>query len=116
VRTPVTTRILVVGGGYVGLYSALGLERHLTTAEATLVSPESFMVYQPFLPEAASGTIEPRHVVIPLRDLLRKTRVIVGRLEGLGHDDRVARVVLPSGEPQTLAYDHIVLGLGLVGG
>src|SRR5437870_5179279 len=54
-------RILIVGGGYVGLYTALGLQKRLREAEAdiTLVTPESFMTYQPFLPEAASGNIEP---------------------------------------------------------
>src|SRR5205823_11272380 len=67
-------RILIVGGGYVGLYAALGLQRRLRPDEATitLVNPASFALYQPFLPEAASGSIEPRHVVVPLRPLLRR--------------------------------------------
>lgn len=73
-------RILIVGGGYVGLYSALGLEKRLRPGEAeiTLVSPESFMVYPPVLPEAAAGNIEPRHVMVPLRTVLRHVCLITG--------------------------------------
>src|SRR5690606_28985497 len=60
--------ILVVGGGYVGMYTALGLQRRLRRrARITVVDPRSYMTYQPFLPEAAAGSLEPRHVVVPLR-------------------------------------------------
>src|SRR6478736_1907237 len=63
------TRILIVGGGYVGMYTALGLQKKLSrgSAEITVVEPQSNMTYQPFLPEAAAGSVEPRHVVVSLR-------------------------------------------------
>ena len=67
------TRILVVGGGYVGMYTALRLQRKLKRelrqrkVEVIVVDPRSYMTYQPFLPEAAAGSVEPRHVVVPLR-------------------------------------------------
>ena len=54
---------LILGGGFAGA----SLARLLGPAGATLVSPENFMLYTPLLPEAASGTLEPRHVVVPLR-------------------------------------------------
>src|SRR5712691_13257476 len=110
------TRILIIGGGYVGLYSALGLQRRLRTGEAdvTLVNPESFMVYQPFLPEAASGNIEPRHVVVPLRTVLGRTRLITGAVVALNHERRVASVAPAEGPPQEVAYDVVVIGLGSV--
>ena len=61
-------QILVVGGGYVGMYTALHLQRTLRLrrgeATITVVSPQSYMTYQPFLPEAAAGSVEPRHVVV----------------------------------------------------
>jgi NADH dehydrogenase len=116
VAAPAVPRVLIVGGGYVGVYTALGLQRALRPGEAevTLVSPESFMVYQPFLPEAASGNIEPRHVVIPLRRILKRVRLITGGLEGLDPGGRRATVRPVEGEPFDLEYDVIVLGLGSV--
>lgn len=108
-------RILIAGGGYVGLYVALGLEKKLRgDHEITMVTPDSYMTYQPFLPEAASGSIEPRHVVVPLRRTLKRTRLVTGRVVGLDHPSRTATVRPEEGPDQTLAYDHIVIGLGSV--
>src|SRR5712691_7244709 len=113
-RSPV--RILIVGGGYVGVYSALGLQKGLRRGEAdvTLVNPESFMQYQPFLPEAASGSIEPRHVVVPLRPVLKRTRLITGEVVALDHAGRTATVRPTEGEPFDLAYDVVILAPGSV--
>lgn len=107
-------RILIVGGGYIGLYSALRLERLLkgTAHVLTLVSPESFMQYQPFLPEVASGTIDPRAVVVPLRRVLRRTDVVGGEVTRIDHEVRAAIVRLADGEERAYPYDHIVLGAG----
>lgn len=107
-------RVLVVGGGYVGMYAALRMERRLRRAghEPVLVNPENFMQFQPFLPEAASGTIEPRHVVVPLRQVLRRTIVIVGEVEALEHDERRATVRLLDGAVRVLPYDVVVLAAG----
>ncbi|MEO6714357.1 MAG: NAD(P)/FAD-dependent oxidoreductase, partial [Mycobacteriales bacterium] len=86
-------RILIAGGGYVGLYAALELQRTVGRGvEITLVSPESYMTYQPFLPEAAAGSLEPRHVVVPLRRVLPKVRVVNGSLVGVDHAARRATV------------------------
>jgi NADH dehydrogenase len=109
-------RILIVGGGYVGLYSALRLERRLEAgqAELVLVNPDSFMTYQPFLPEAAPGNIEPRHVVIPLRTVLRRTRVITGQVTALDHGGRTATIQPTAGPAFDLVYDHVVIAPGSV--
>ena len=109
-------RILIVGGGYVGVYAALELERRLAVGEAeiTLISPENYMRYQPLLPEVASGSVEPRHVVIALRRILRRTRVVQGELIALDHDRQTARVELGDGTRREIIYDHVVLGLGSV--
>src|ERR687891_1439342 len=66
--------VVVVGGGFGGMYAARHLERRVPAgaAEIVLVNPENFMLYTPLLPEAASGTIEPRHVVVPLRRGVRR--------------------------------------------
>lgn len=73
----VAPRIHIVGGGYVGMHTALPLERLPRPGEATVMvaDPRSYMTYQPLLAEAAAGNLEPRHVVVPLRGVLRRTRV-----------------------------------------
>src|SRR3712207_9136266 len=67
--------MLVVGGGFAGSYVA----RLLGERGATIVSPENYMLFTPLLPEAASGTLEPRHVVVPLRMMCPHAEVVLGR-------------------------------------
>lgn len=76
-----TPRIVILGGGYVGLYTALTLRKRLGQDRVAIVvvDPRSYMTYQPFLPEAAAGSIDPRHTVAPLRRELRGATVINGR-------------------------------------
>src|SRR5205823_5605671 len=68
--------------------------------------------YQPFLPEAASGNIEPRHVAVPLRTVLRGVRVVTGEVTAVEHDRQTAIVTPLEGPPFELEYDHVVLGPG----
>ncbi|WP_131784785.1 NAD(P)/FAD-dependent oxidoreductase [Protofrankia symbiont of Coriaria ruscifolia] len=102
--------ILVVGGGYVGMYTALRLQRRLRQGEATVtvVEPNSYMTYQPFLPEAAAGNLEPRHVVVPLRRVLNGCRVVSGSVTGINHAQRVAHIAPNQGAPHELRYDVLV--------
>ncbi|KLL13104.1 MULTISPECIES: NAD(P)/FAD-dependent oxidoreductase [Protofrankia] len=102
--------ILVVGGGYVGMYTALRLQRRLRQGEATVtvVEPNSYMTYQPFLPEAAAGNLEPRHVVVPLRRVLNGCRVVSGSVTGINHAQRVAYIAPNQGAPHDLHYDILV--------
>jgi NADH dehydrogenase len=106
-------RILVVGAGFAGLYAALGMKR---LAEAghpiTVVNPENFMQYQPFLPEVASGTIDPRAVVVPLRRVLRHCEVVIGEVVRVDHEAHVATVRVPDGRERTQPYDIVVLAAG----
>ncbi|MFJ9666687.1 NAD(P)/FAD-dependent oxidoreductase [Streptomyces sp. NPDC101219] len=118
-------RILVVGGGYVGMYTALRLQRKLKRelgrgeAEITVVTPDPYMTYQPFLPEAAAGAISPRHVVVPLRRVLDRCRIVIGEATAVDHARRTATVTTlatdeEGGTGQQLAYDHLVLAPGSV--
>lgn len=111
-----TPRILILGGGYVGLYTALQLRKRLGRDRAAIVvvDPRSYMTYQPFLPEAAAGSIDPRHTVAPLRRELRGATVINGRASAIRHDDRAVQVTPVEGEPYWVRYDHLVLSLGSV--
>jgi NADH:ubiquinone reductase (H+-translocating) len=111
-----TPHILIAGGGYVGMYTALGLQRRLRAGEArvTLVDPRPNMTYQPFLPEAAAGNLEPRHVVVPLRRTLKGTHVVSGRVVGIDHAHKVATIEPAEGATYQIAYDILVSALGSV--
>jgi len=107
-------RILIVGGGYIGMYAARRLERKLDASahQLTLVNPENFMLYQPFLPEVASGLIDPRAVVVPLRRVLRRAQLVVGEVEEIDLGAKQASVRLSGGDPRELAYDVLIFGAG----
>ncbi len=111
-----TPHILILGGGYVGLYTALRLQRKLRRGEArvTIVDPRPTMTYQPFLPEAAAGSLEPRHVVVTLRQVLRNAQIRRGRVTEINHADRRVTITPVVGEPYDLTYDHLVVALGSV--
>jgi NADH:ubiquinone reductase (H+-translocating) len=110
------TRILIVGGGYVGMYTALRLQKKLSRgrAEITVVDPQSNMTYQPFLPEAAAGSLEPRHVVVPLRQVLRHCRVVTAAVTGIEHARKVATVLPAEGDSFEIGYDLLVVCPGSV--
>ncbi|UNO41611.1 NAD(P)/FAD-dependent oxidoreductase [Streptomyces sp. MST-110588] len=109
-------RILVVGGGYVGLYAARRILKKMRYGEATVtvVDPRSYMTYQPFLPEAAAGSISPRHVVVPLRRVLPKAEVLTGRVTSIDQDRKVATVAPMVGEAYELPFDYLVIAMGAV--
>jgi NADH:ubiquinone reductase (H+-translocating) len=102
--------VLVAGGGFAGGYVA----RLLGRRGATIVSPENFMLYTPLLPEAASGTLEPRHVVVPLRQMCPHAELLLGRVTAIDADLRTAHVETPEAGSFDLAWDHLVLALGAV--
>jgi len=106
-------RVLIVGGGFAGTYAALEMERLADAGHTvTLVSAENFMQYQPFLPEVASGTIDPRAIVVPLRSVLKRLNVNVGEVTAIDHDARRAQVRIGDGSSVTLDYDILVLTAG----
>ena len=106
-----TTRggTLVLGGGFAGSYVA----RLLGKRGATIVSLENFMLYTPILPEAASGTLEPRHVVVPLRQMCPHAELILGRAMAL--DAGRQRVQIQTEEELFwIEYRDLVVALGAV--
>jgi NADH:ubiquinone reductase (H+-translocating) len=100
---------LVLGGGFAGSYVA----RLLGEPGATIVSRENFMLYTPILPEAASGTLEPRHVVVPLRMMCRHAELVLGRATALDLGARSVDVETEVG-PARIAYEQLVVALGAV--
>ena len=109
-------KILIVGGGYAGFYTAWKLEKHLRRGEAevTVVDPLPYMTYQPFLPEVAAGSIEARHSVVALRRHLKKTKIVAAKVTGINHADKVATITPIVGDPYELEYDQIVVTAGAV--
>jgi NADH dehydrogenase len=109
-------RILVVGGGYAGFYTAWKLEKKLRKDEAEIVviDPRPYMTYQPFLPEVAAGSIEPRHAAVSLRSHLRRARLIQAAVTRIDHASRSVTVLPRDGEEFTLDYDVIVVTAGAV--
>jgi len=101
--------VLVVGGGFAGAYVA----RELGGRGATVVSKENFMLYTPLLPEAASGTLEPRHCVVPLRVMCPHAELILGSVNAVDLEARTVAVETDEG-PQTVGWRELVLALGAV--
>lgn len=110
------SRIVVVGGGYVGMYAALRLQKRLRRSEAeiTVIDPQSHMTYQPFLPEAAAGSIEPRHVVVPLRKVLKRCQHLTGRVTAIDAAAREVTVEAAAGHVTRLGYDVLIVAPGSV--
>jgi NADH dehydrogenase len=100
---------LILGGGFGGGYVA----RYLGSRGATIVSLENFMLFTPMLPEAASGMLEPRHCVIPLRMMCPHAELLLGRAVGLDEDAATVSVETDFGTHE-LGYHNLVIALGSV--
>lgn len=109
-------KILIVGGGYAGFYTAWKLEKLLRSGEAevTIVDPLPYMAYLPFLPEVAAGSIEPRHAVVARRRHLKRTQNIAGEVTAISHANKTVTITPNVGEAYDFAYDHIVVTTGSV--
>lgn len=108
--------VVIAGGGFGGAAAARELERLLPkqSARLTLVNETNFALYTPFLPEAAAGMLEPRHVVTPLREILKRTYLRLGSV--VGHDPAAKTVTVRGkyGDTETIPYDQLLLALGSV--
>ncbi len=109
-------QILIIGGGYAGFYTAWKLEKLLRKNEAvvTLVDPLPYMTYQPFLPEVAAGSIEPRHAIVSHRQHLKKTNLVSGRMTKVNHKLKKATIAIQGGKSRVIEYDQIVMTAGAV--
>ena len=112
---PQTQKIVILGGGYVGLYVAWTLEKHSELPlEVTLIEPRAYMTYQPLLPEVAGGHIDPRNVTVDLRQALKHTNVVRGSATALDSKAKTVTVAPVEGGEVEYEYDHVVVGLGAV--
>jgi NADH dehydrogenase len=108
--------VVIAGGGFGGLYAARGLERRLPrhSARIVLVTDANFMLYTPLLPGAAAGSLEPRHVVVPLREELEWTDIRLARVTGADPALHELHVHTAAGHEETIGYDQLIVALGSV--
>jgi NADH dehydrogenase len=102
--------VLVAGGGFAGAYVA----RLLGSRGATIVSHDNFMLFTPLLPEAASGMIEPRHVVVPLRQMCPHSELLLGDVTAVDREARTVHVESADIGAFDVEYEQLVLALGAV--
>lgn len=108
-------KILILGGGFGGFYTAKKLEKHAPAdTTITLVNNTNYLTYAPLMPGVAAGTLDPRHIVTPLRDHLKRTQLRVGWVTGGDPKAQQVRVEMVSGREHTFDYDHLVVALGSV--
>jgi len=109
-------QVVIAGGGFGGFYAARALERLLPaqSAHVTLVNESNFLLYTPLLPGAAGATLDPRHVVVPLRSQLRRTDLMIGSVTGADPARGVLCVRRIDGDDLELGYDHLIVALGSV--
>jgi NADH dehydrogenase len=109
-------QVVIAGGGFAGFYAARALERLLPaqSAHVTLVNESNFLLYTPLLPGAAGATLDPRHVVVPLRSQLHCTDLVIGSVTGADPARAALELTRIDGESLELPYDHLVVALGSV--
>jgi NADH:quinone reductase (non-electrogenic) len=108
--------VVIAGGGFGGLYAARRLERRLPphSARVTLVTDVNFLLYTPLLPGAAAGSLEPRHVVVPLREELDRADVRLGRVVAADPERNEVQILTVDQRDETLRYDQLILAPGSV--
>src|SRR5699024_8957273 len=107
-------RVLVVGGGYGGYHLAKRLQKKIRDRGGivTVVDPNSYLTYQPFLPEVVGGSIEARHALVDLRSHLRQSEIVQGKVVEINHAQKSATVETPQGVSFDLPYQDIVVTAG----
>jgi NADH dehydrogenase len=108
------TRILILGGGFGGVYTTLHLEKVTgPDVQITLVSRDNYFLMTPLLFEAGSGVLEPRHAVNPIRPLITRAKFVEADVKSIDVEARSVSVKLASSsEQESLPFDHLVLALG----
>ncbi len=110
------SNVVIAGGGFGGLYAARRLERRLPRhgARITLVSDVNFLLYTPLLPGATAGSLEPRHVVVPIREELEWAELRLARVTGADPGLNELHLTTFDGREQTMRYDHLIVSVGSV--
>src|SRR5262245_38929355 len=113
------TRIVVLGGGFAGMYAVMELERLLgrdCRVEITLVNKDNYFVFTPMLHEVAASDLDLTHIVNPIRKLLRRAAFFHGDVLEVDLQKKAITVThgVDGSHPHRLAYDHLIIALGAV--
>ena len=112
------TRILLLGGGFGGLYTAIELEKRLARhadVNITLVNRENFFSFTPMLHEVAASDLDVTHIVNPVRKMLKRTHLFLGNVQQIDLEKKQVAVTHGSDHhSHDLPYDHLVIGLGAI--
>ena len=111
------TRVVILGGGFGGAYLAQSLQKHARKGEleVIIIDRNNYFVFYPLLVEAGTGSIEPRHCTVPIRDFARKSELLMGEVKGLDVDGSTVRYrLIGDDRDRSIAYDHLVVALGSV--
>ena len=111
-------RILILGGGFGGLYTAMKLEKALSgdsSVSVTLVNRENFFLFTPMLHEIAASDLDFTHIVNPIRQLLKRVEFFHGDVQAIDLQSRHVRVFHgPESHLHELGYDYLVIALGSI--
>ena len=112
-----TVRIVILGGGFGGAYLAQSLQKYAGShnLEIIIIDRNNFFVFYPLLVEAGTGSIEPRHCTVPIRDFARKSDLLMAEVKGLDLEGKsVCFRLIGDDKDRTIDYDHLVIALGSV--
>lgn len=110
-------RIVILGGGFGGAYGARKLwsMRRRVDAEVLLIDRHNYFIFTPFLVEAGTGSLEPRHAVVPIRDVARGSTFRMAEVLGVDADRRLVTTRLVGAEQdEQIEFDHLLIALGSV--
>jgi NADH:ubiquinone reductase (H+-translocating) len=110
------TRVVIIGGGFAGLTCARKLEKLLPAerAEIVVINRTNYMLFTPLLPEAAAGTLQPRHTGTPLRRVLKRAKVVVGETTDVDFENRTVTLIPPEGPDRVIHWDQLVISPGSI--
>ncbi len=112
---PPVRRILILGGGFGAVYTALGLEKELRPedhTQVTLINPENFFLFTPMLAEIVSSQIDTSHAINPLRRMFKHTTFVEGMASAIDLRGQSVQVQHPNGDVRDYPYDHLVVAVG----
>jgi len=117
-RSPLTRKkkIVILGGGFAGVECTRQLESKFGNdpdIELVMVSEDNFLLFTPMLPQVASGMIETRHIVLPIRTICKKTKFYEGRIKNIDPFGKLVNL-WGTGDKRSISihYDFLVVALG----